>query len=240
MEKSSISFIAMSLALLFVLVGFIIIVFDLSGLMFVFELILLLIFIFLSAFAMLTVHSNEKRGWTTLGATLVLLILDTFFLFLLTGLFGTAHITTIVFSFIALFIVFINLRIARDDESEAVDDEPVKEYYPYAEKPEEKPEISKDELKQEIKEEVKEEVKEEIKKEMEEEKAPEKAEVKKAEIRIKSRKTVMPKFVASAETKKFHTSKCGWARLMKRKNKIFFNSRKRAQKAGFKAHECVK
>jgi len=236
MEKASISFIAMSLALLFALVGFIIIVFGLSGVMFVFELMLLLIFIFLSAFAMFTVYGNEKRGWTTLGATLVLLLLDTFFIILLTGLFGTEHITTIVFSFIGLFIVFINLRIAKDDESEPKDEEPAKEYYPSAEKPEQQPEKSKDELKQEIKEEVK----EEIKKEMEEEKAPEKAEVKKAEIRIKPRKTIMPKFVASTETKKFHTAKCGWARLMKRKNKVFFNSKKMAQKAGFKAHECVK
>ena len=143
------SFLAMDLILLFAIVSLIIIVFDLSGLLFVFELTLLLIFILLSAFAMLAIHKNEKRGWTTLGATLVLFILDVFFIILLTGLFGTAQTIAIVFSFIGLLIVFINLRIARENESEVEDDEHVKEYYPYAEKPELQPEKLKEEIKQE-------------------------------------------------------------------------------------------
>ena len=234
MERPGLSFVAMNLVLLFAVVGFIIIIFDLSGFVFVFELMLLLIFIFLSAFAMFTIYNNEKRGWTMLGATLVLLLLDTFFIILLTGLFGTAHITSIVFSFIGLLIVFINLRIAKDDESGIEDYEAPKDYYPPVEKAEPK------EPSHELKQEIKEEIKEELKKEMEEEKAPEKVEAKKAEVRLKPRKTAMPKFVGSTETKKFHAAKCGWAKLMKRKNKVFFNSSKRAQKAGFKAHECVK
>src|SRR3989344_1374665 len=235
MEKPGMSFLAMNFILLFAVIGFIIVVFKLGGFAFVFELMLLLVFIFLLAFAMFSVYHNKKWGWTILGAALTLLLLDAFFIALLTGEFGTSHIATIVFSVIGLLVVLLNLRRDKESDEPAVEDrhEHTEDYYPIDKKEHEKqPEKSKEELKQEIKE--------EIKKEMEEGKAPEKAEVKKAEIRINPRKTAMPKFIASAETKKFHTAKCGWAKIMKRKNKVFFNSKKRAQKAGFKAHECVK
>lgn len=230
MEKPGISFFAMNLVLLFAIAGFIIIVFGLAGFVFVFELMLLLVSIFLIAFAMFTIYRSERRGWTVLGATLILVLLDTFFIILFSGKFGTPHITTIFFSVIGLLVILLNLKSHKDDKIDAEDYEAPKDYYQYAGKAE--PKESKQELKQEIKE--------EIKKEMEEEKAPEKAEARKAEIKVVAKKTAMPRFIASAETKKFHTSKCGWAKIMKRKNKVFFNSKKRAQKAGFKAHECVK
>ncbi|MBS3113839.1 hypothetical protein J4448_01935 [Candidatus Woesearchaeota archaeon] len=230
MEKLGISFFAMNFILLFVIIGFILIVFDLYRFAFVFELMILLVFIFLLAFAMFVIYHNEKLGWTILGAALILLLLDTFFIILLAGAFETAHITTIFFSVIGLLVILLNLRTAKSYESETEDEhKKAKNYYPYIDKME--PEEPKQELNQEIKE--------EIKKESEDEKASEKTEIKKAEIKIKSKKTSMPKFVASAETKKFHTVKCGWARLMKRKNKVFFNSIRRAQAAGFKAHECI-
>ena len=235
MEKQNMSFLAMNFILLFAVIGFILVVFKLSRFAFVFELMLLLVFIFILSFAMFSVYHNKKWGWTILGATLTLLLLDAFFIALLTGAFETSHIATIAFSVIGLLVVLLNLRSAKESDEPVIEDryEKTEDYYPIDKKePEKQPEKLKEELKQEIKE--------EIKKELEEEKAPEKAEVKKAEIRITAKKTAMPKFVASAETKKFHASKCGWAKIMKRKNKVFFNSKKRAQKAGFKAHDCVK
>ena len=33
--------------------------------------------------------------------------------------------------------------------------------------------------------------------------------------------------------------KCNWARMMKRKNKVFFSSKRKAEAMGFAAHECV-
>ena len=224
------SFFAMNLVLLFAIVSFIIIVFELAGFVFVFELMLLLVSIFLIAFAMFIIYRDERHGWTILGATLILVLLDTFFIILFSGKFGTPHITTIFFSVIGLLVILLNIRSNKDDKIGTEDYQAPKEYYPYDGKAEQKE--SKQELKQEIKE--------EIKREMEEKKPSDKTKITKAEIRIRPRKAVMPKFVGSTETKKFHTAKCGWARLMKRKNKVFFNSRKRAQKAGFKAHECVK
>ena len=231
MEKSSISFIAMNLILLFVGIGFILIVFDLQGFAFLFELLLLLVFMFFLAFGMYSVYNNKKLGWAIIGATLILLLIDILFMFLLTGTFGAAHLITVLFSIIGLIVAIINFRGLSEEPGEAKDEyAKVSDYYSPIDKvePKEKTE-SKEELKQEIKEEVKKELKEESREEP----------VKK-EIKVKAKKTApMPKFVGSAETKKFHTSKCGWSRLMKRKNKVFFNAKRRAIAAGFKAHECV-
>ena len=98
MERPSIGFFIMGIILLFAVISFILIVFDLHRFAFVLELMLLLFFIFLFAFAMFIVAYNKKWGWTILGATLILLMLNTFFIFLLTKEFDTAHTTIIVFS----------------------------------------------------------------------------------------------------------------------------------------------
>ena len=87
MEKPSLSFFAMNFILLFVLISFTLIVFDLHRLAFVFELGVLLIFIFLFAFSLFAIYHNKKWGWTILGATLTLLLIDAFFIFLLTRTF---------------------------------------------------------------------------------------------------------------------------------------------------------
>ena len=135
MEKPGISFFAMNLILLFVIIGFILIVFDLNGLAFVFEMMILLVFIFLLAFAMFIIYSNEKLGWTILGSALILLLLDMFFIILLAGAFETAHITTIFFSVIGLLVILLNLRTAKSYESEIEEEhKKAKNYNPYIDK----------------------------------------------------------------------------------------------------------
>ena len=135
MEKPGISFFAMNFILIFVIIGFILIVFDLHRFAFVFELMILLVFIFLLAFAMFVIYRNEKLGWTILGAALILLLLDTFFIILLAGAFETAHITTIFFSVIGLLVILLNLRTAKSYESETEDErKKAKNYYPYIDK----------------------------------------------------------------------------------------------------------
>lgn len=229
MEKPSIMFFAMCFILLFAAIGLILAVFDLHGLAFVFELVLLLVFISILAFAMLMVYHGKKFGWTVLGAALAALLADTFFIVLLTGLFEAAHATSIFFSVIGLAVALLNFREtaqkSEGDEGEGY--EKAKEYYPYIDKmePEHSVAESKEGLKQEIKSELK-------------------AEIEKSKGIIRKSKSApakqpKPQFVGSAETKMFHTSKCGWSRLMKRKNKIYFNSRRKAESAGFKAHDCV-
>lgn len=135
MAKPSTSFFVMNLILLFVITGFILIVFDLQRFAFVIELTALLVFIFLLAFGMFVVYNNKKWGWTILGAALILLLVNTFFIFLLTRTFETAHMTTIFFSVVGLVVTFLNLRPVQEElESQTEGDEKSKEYYPYIDK----------------------------------------------------------------------------------------------------------
>ena len=84
---------------------------------------------------MFVIYRNEKWGWTILGAALILLLLDTFFIILLAGAFETAHIATIFFSVIGLLVILLNLRTAKSYENETEDEhKKTKNYYPYIDK----------------------------------------------------------------------------------------------------------
>lgn len=228
----------MNLILLFVAISFVLVVFDLHRFAFVFELMLLLIFMFLLAFAMFAIYHNKKWGWTILGATLVLVIADTLFIFLLTGAFETAHITTIFFSVLGLIVALLNLKgTVRESEKSGIEEfEKAKDYYPYIDKME-----PEEQLWKESKELLKQEIKDEIRKELKDgEAAPKAEETVKTELEIKPKIIIaMPKFVGSKETNKYHAFKCGWVRLMKRKNRVYFNTKKKAEKEGFEPHKCI-
>jgi len=49
-----------------------------------------------------------------------------------------------------------------------------------------------------------------------------------------------PKFVASQSSEIFHRPECMWADNINEENKVFFDTKKDARKAGLRAHECVK
>lgn len=137
MEKPNLSFFAMNFILLFAVVSFILIVFDLHRLAFVFELGVLLIFIFLFAFSLFGIYHNKKWGWTILGATLILLLIDAFFIFLLTRTFETAYLTVIFFSVIGLLITLLNLKGTAQEYDASETEKQVgkeKDYYPFIDK----------------------------------------------------------------------------------------------------------
>lgn len=110
MEKPGLSFLAMNFILLFTIIGFILLAFDLHTFAFVLELGVLVIFIFILAFAMFVVYHSMAWGWTILGATLILMLLNTLFISLLTNTLETAHMTVVFFSMLGLIIVFFKLR----------------------------------------------------------------------------------------------------------------------------------
>ena len=135
MDKPSINFFIMNFILLFSIISFTLIVFELHRFAFVFGLMLLLVFISLFAFAMFIIYYNKKWGWTLLGITLILLLVNTFFIFLLTRRFETAHLTTVLFSLAGLGITFVNLRGAtKEPEISVEESDKAKEYYPYIDK----------------------------------------------------------------------------------------------------------
>jgi len=146
MEKPPISFFAMSFAMLFAVISFILVVFDLHRFAFVLELGVLLILIFLIAFSIFVVYHGKRFGWTILGAALVLLLIDIFFIYLVTGTFDTAHLTAVVFSLIGIGISIISLRESREkpEVSGVEEHEKAKDYYHYIDKMEpEAPNIEK-------------------------------------------------------------------------------------------------
>jgi len=48
------------------------------------------------------------------------------------------------------------------------------------------------------------------------------------------------KFIASKTASKYHAPKCDWAKRIKKKNTVWFNSKQEARKKGYKKHSCVK
>lgn len=134
MEKLNISFFAINFILLFAIIGFILVAFELHRFAFVFELMLLLIFIFVFIFAMFAIYHNKKWGWTILGATLILLLVNLFFIFLFTGVFETAHLTALIFSVTGLAVTLLNLRTAKEHEANEEEYGKAKDYYPYIDK----------------------------------------------------------------------------------------------------------
>ncbi|MBI2657367.1 hypothetical protein HYX08_01585 [Candidatus Woesearchaeota archaeon] len=147
MEKPPISFFAMSFVLLFVLVSLIFAVFDLHRFAFVFELGILLVLLTLAALSMLAIYHGRLWGWTIMSALLILILVNLLFIYLITGAFGTSHLTALVFSLIGLGVSLFNLREPQNEQDgmEIEEYEKAKDYYPYIDKmePIEEPKVEK-------------------------------------------------------------------------------------------------
>lgn len=140
MKEPKLGFFIINLILLFVVIGFILIVFDLNRVAFVIELALLLIAMLLLGFAIVAIYHNKRGGWTAIAAVLFVLLLDIAFILLLTGTFETWHLATGFFTVIGLIVALINLRESSEEPDEEVEEyNKEKNYYPYIDKME--PEI---------------------------------------------------------------------------------------------------
>lgn len=132
MEKPPLSFFAMSFILVFALISFIFIVFELKRFAFVLGLMMLLLLSISLSFGMLAVYNSRKWGWTLLGAALIVLMLNAFFAYALTSDFGTEHLTALLFSFAGLILCLFKLRVGFKKNHEAGMKE--KEYYSFIDK----------------------------------------------------------------------------------------------------------
>lgn len=139
--KLSISFFAINFISLFAVISFILIVFDLHRFAFVLELGILLVLLFFLAFAVFAVYHDKKWGWTLTGAVLLLLLLNTFFIYFLTKTFDTAYMTAALFSIAGLALALFSLR-GSGLEAIRVEGEKLQNYYPYIDKME--PESTKE------------------------------------------------------------------------------------------------
>ena len=218
MERPSISFFLMDIVLLFVVIGFIFVVFDLRGLSFIFELGVLLSFMFFLTFAMFFVYHQRKGSWGIIGAVLVLLLFDVFIIFLLTRRMGISYVMTVIFAILGLVLVLYNVLISREDTKEGeVVSEKLTYYYPY---------ITKEEPSNEITQETKQEIKEEVKQEL------------KAEQKSVVSAFTPGKYIASRNASKFHIPRCVWANNINKENHVWFDSKADAESKGYSEHNC--
>lgn len=222
MERPSISFLAMLFILLFAVIGFIFVVFDLRSVFFVFQLAILLSFMFFLAFGMFLAFSHKSISWSIIGSVLVLMLFDVFIIMLYTRRFSLSYAVTIVFASVGLIIALVKVISNRRIKEPAAGTHYNKPqyYYPYSEKEELKPE-TKEEAKNELKEKVKHEIKSELKREQ------------------KVSAAYTPgKFVGSSKGNKFHMPKCVWAANIKGENQVWFDSEEEAIRRGYKKHNC--
>ena len=205
-----ISFFAMLFILLFAGISFIFVVFDLNGFSFIFELGLLLAFMFALTFAMFLIFHDKDRSWGIIAAVMILLLFDVFIIFLMSRNFSIAYISTMIFALAGLIVAMLNVAMLKKERKEVIAEEhqyeKPKYYYPFIDKMEPKDEA--------------------------------KAETKDALKNVQA--TFIPgKFVASKKANKFHAAKCDWAARVSKENRIWFNSREEAQTKGFEADKCV-
>jgi len=131
--RLNISFFAINLILLFAVISFILVVFDLHRFAFVLELGMLLVLLFFLAFAVFAMYNNKKWGWTLTGAVLLVLLLNTFFVYMLTKTFDTAYATATVFSIAGLALAVFSLR-GSGLRAIRIEGEKPQDYYPYIDK----------------------------------------------------------------------------------------------------------
>lgn len=228
MERPGISFFAMLFILLFAVIGFIFVVFDLRSIFFVFQLAILLSFMFFLAFGMFLAFSHKNSSWSIIAAVLVLMLFDVFIIMLFTRRFSMSYAITVVFALLGLLVALIKVVSYRKAE-EPVTATPYSKsqyYYPYSDNAEQIKEDLKEEVKKEAKSELKEEVKQEVKSEL------------KREQKVNA--TYTPgKFVGSDKGNKFHIPKCVWAANIKKENQVWFDSEEEAIRRGYKKHNCT-
>jgi len=206
--KKPVSFFVMLFILLFTVIGFIFIVFGLKGTAFVFELGLLLAFMFFLAFAMFLIYTDKFASWGIIGAVLMLLLFDVFIIFLLTRSFGLDYVFTTMFALAGIIVALVNILMAPKKESNVTSHYDKKQYYyPMTEKSD-----------------VQEAQPSEVKIEAEEQKVV--------------ATYTPGKFVGSKKASTFHMPKCDWAQKISQDNQIWFNSREEARAKGYSEHKC--
>ena len=136
--KSPVSFFAMLFILLFAVIGFIFVVFELEGIAFAFELVLLLAFMFFLAFGMFMAYSDKSAGFGIIAVALALLLLDVSAVFLITESFGLKYITTTIFALAGFAVALINILTSPTEPKMEIHYGKKQYYYPLSEKAEAK------------------------------------------------------------------------------------------------------
>ena len=217
MERPIIFF-SMLFILLFVIIGFIVMVFDLSGVSFVFELGLLLAFMFFLAFAMFLFYHDKSGSLGLVGGVLILLLLNAGVIVLITGELGIAAIVTAIFSIAGLVVVALNVAEYKSQSEQSEEEHYNKPKYYHSVIGNTEPINDVQELKNELEEKSKSDIGHEH----------------------KVHAVFTPgKFVASMKAHKFHSPKCDWALRISKSNQVWFDSKEDAQSKGFEADKCV-
>ncbi len=182
MGNGKFSFLVMSITLLIIFIGFIDVVFDLRGFLFITEFLFLGILMFFTLISMVLIYNDAKFGWTLMTFILAFILIDFLFIYLFKLSQSSLLLLTAVVGLVGFIISVVNIKGPEE-----------------LEEPEDVEEISSS-------------VKKEFK---------------------------PGKYIASKTGAKFHSPKCDWAKKIKKANRVWFDSKEEARKAGYKTDDCV-
>jgi len=113
-------FLLMDFIALIIFLGFILIIFNLKGIFFIGEFILLCLFILITLISLILIYNNVKFGWGMLGVLLFLMLLDLLLIYTRVSKIGIAFLVTLFVTAIAFIIALVS---AKKEEIEEVAEE---------------------------------------------------------------------------------------------------------------------
>ena len=116
MADSKLSFVAMDIVLLIVIIGFIKVVFDLHRFFFIAQFLFMGILMILALIGMISIYNDLKFGWTLMAFTLGLILIDLFFIYLLRAPRSSLLLPAGVVSLVGFIISVINIDGRRESK----------------------------------------------------------------------------------------------------------------------------
>ncbi len=221
-----------SLILLFIanLLGIFYILPKLGTTLFLFEFLVLAFFMLLFVVTIYTFYFDFENRYILNAMFFILGLINTIFLY-----FNIKTVMLVLLTAANAFGLVIAINSIKEKKAKHLEKEPS---------------VVVEELKPEIRKKDEEKIISEVKKELEEYKRKKEVEEieKEADLLAKAEKKISEvkkiykpgKFVGSKNSNKYHSPKCDWAKRIKRKQRIWFNSEAEAKKKGYSAHSCLK
>jgi len=123
MRGANNSFLIMDIMSLIIVLGFILVVFDLGGIFFIGEFILLCLLILTMVISLILIFNDVKFGWGMLAVLLFLMLLDLLLIYVRTSEIGINFLITLFMAAIAFVIALVNSGKKKKNE-ELPEEEP--------------------------------------------------------------------------------------------------------------------
>jgi len=128
MGDSKFSFFITDIILLMVFLGLVMIIFRLSGIGFLLELLAVVILLFIAFIALIPAYSGSRGGWGFLSGVFLLILLNLLVIYIRTSMSGKIYLLTLLFAAIGFVISTINIKKEEEFE-EPIEEEKEEEVY---------------------------------------------------------------------------------------------------------------